>query len=91
MADLRIPTSLPAVRASPPGPAADAVRAAQRAFFDTALANAASPAVTRPAPPTQAIAVAAPPPQRASLGAATQTAEPPSRPMRPGSLLDIRV
>lgn len=75
MADLRIP-SLPVPRpsAAPANPAAsEAVRAAQQAFFQTALGQIqASAPAARAAPAT--------------------TAEPgPQRPLRPGSLLDIKV
>jgi hypothetical protein len=68
-------------------PTADAARtAAQRAFFDAALGRAA------PGAPTQQTAAAfapapAPRPQRLPDPAA----EPPAKPLRPGSLLDIRV
>lgn len=87
MADLRIPAALPAAR---PAAAArtDAVRAAQRAFFDTALAGgvpapAATAAPVAPAPPVA--------PAREVRVAVDPQAPAPSRPLRPGSLLDIKV
>ena len=70
---------LPPARPQP----ADA-RAAQRAFFSQALAAAQA------APP----AAAAPAPLRAQAAQPLQAAvaaPPPDRPMRPGSLLDIKV
>ena len=75
MADLRIPTaSVPDART--PAPArVDAATAAQRAFFQAALNNAA-------APPTRS------PP---SSAAKPDAEAPVQRLPRPGSLLDIKV
>ena len=64
------------------------VRAAQRAFFDTALAGgtqAAAPA--RPAAATPADAA----PVREVRAAFDPAAPAPTRVLRPGSLLDIKV
>lgn len=69
------------------GARADAPRAnAQRAFFQAAMGQAQAPA--RPAaPPTEAAPSAAPTTQRIP----DPRAEPPTRILRPGSLLDIKV
>jgi hypothetical protein len=65
-------------------PGADAARqAAQKAFFDAAMGRAAAPTATRATAP-------APAPQRVELRP-TANAEPPTRILRPGSLLDIRI
>ena len=76
---------------TPARPAADAARlAAQRAFFDAALGRAGAPAAAQAtaAPAAQsAVTVRAQPVQRLPDPAA----EPPAKPLRPGSLLDIRV
>lgn len=79
----------------PPGPGA-AKTAAQRAFFDAALGKAAGAPQQAPAPatpvratPVQAQTQATPQPVQRMPTA--QPAEPPTRILRPGSLLDIRV
>ena len=82
------PPAFPAAQAAPQ--ASDAVRQAQRAFFEAALgkaqpAPAAVPqAASRPTPST---AVATTPSVR--VHAAAQPA--PGRILRPGSLIDIKV
>ncbi len=94
MADLRTSVSPPAgLPARPLPPArAEAVRAAQRAFFDTALAGeaqAAAPATTSAA---TAGVVATPAPRVTEVRATFDPDAPaPSRLLRPGSLLDIKV
>ena len=75
----------------PPAPAqkpADAGRlAAQKAFFAIAAGQAAAPAQA-----VQAARPAAPAPAAAPVSRTAQApAETPARPLRPGSLLDIRV
>lgn len=68
--------------------------AAQKAFFEAALGKAAPPAAAPLAPPASAPTTAAAP---AAAGAKPAqripdpAAEPPSRILRPGSLLDIRI
>ena len=90
------PNALPVQPASTPGVGADAARqAAQKAFFDAAMGRAAPPPAATVAPAPQA----ARPSLFAAAPAAVQRAEirpdpgaePPARPLRPGSLLDIRV
>jgi hypothetical protein len=72
----------------PTHPSAEAARtAAQRAFFDAALGRAGAPA---PALQT-ASAVFTPAPIQRPQRMPDPAAEPPTRPLRPGSLLDIRV
>ena len=82
MPDIRNPVAgsslIPQARATPAR--SEAIRAAQRAFFEAALSGtAASPS----AQPRAAQAVAGP--------AASTSAAPPDRILRPGSLLDIKV
>ena len=95
MADLRLPAQLPTAAPARPMPAAraEAVRAAQRAFFETALAGEAQAAPRAPAAAETAAATpAAAPPVRDLRPPAEALAGPaPARPLRPGSLLDIRV
>jgi hypothetical protein len=68
-----------------PAAAPDGVRAAQRAFFQTARG------VVDPAPPAEPVKAAAP--ARAAAPAAVAASAPaePSRNLRPGSLIDVRV
>ena len=90
------PMALPPIRPdaflTPPArPAADAARlAAQRAFFDAALGRAGAPA-----PAAAPVAAAAPSPTPVRPHPVQRmpdpAAEAPARPLRPGSLLDIRV
>jgi hypothetical protein len=89
---MALPPIRPDAFPTPARPAADAARlAAQRAFFDAALGRAGAPSAT----PVTAVPLAAPvtatvraqPVQRLP----DPGAEPPARPLRPGSLLDIRV
>ena len=87
MADVRPVPPPPAAVPSRPLPAAraQAIAAAQKAFFDQALASGAAP--TRP--PAAPVA-AAPAPQVTRL--AFDPSKPaPTRTLRPGSLLDIKV
>ncbi len=65
---------------STPTPAAPKATAAQRAFFEAALRGAAPTAPVEPARPV------AP-----TVRAVAVPAEEPARPLRPGSLVDIRV
>lgn len=88
-----LPVQPPASAVS--GPGADAARAAaQKAFFDAAMgrtAAPAAPAAPQAAAPSRASFFApAAPVQRAEIRP-DPNAEPPSRVLRPGSLLDIRV
>jgi len=77
----------PSTPAPAPAPAASARAAAQRAFFEAALAK------TQAAPATAVSARAAPqPPLRTAAPIhADIPAEPPSRLARPGSIVDIKV
>ncbi|HLZ74327.1 hypothetical protein [Phenylobacterium sp.] len=84
----------PASQPQGAGAPADAARAAaQRAFFDAAMGRSAAPA-SQAAPVAAAqTAVFTPstaPVQRAEIRPAPN-AEPPTKVLRPGSLLDIRV
>ncbi len=87
MADLRVPSTRPPATPAAPSPGkAETVKAAQRAFFDAALAKTA-------APPTAPVAVRAQPVTAASvpsLQAPAPTA-PPGRLLRPGSLVDVKI
>ena len=93
MADVRpVSGSLPAAAPARPLPAvrAQAIAAAQKAFFDQALANGAQASSVRA--PTAAATVAAAPPTPRVTRLSFDPAEPaPTRPLRPGSLLDIKV
>ena len=93
MADLRIPSG--AMAPSPARPASparsEAVRAAQRAFFEAALGQAQSPSAVT-AKPVQAAAPSAPTPPIARTAAARLDPQtPPERLLRPGSIIDIKV
>lgn len=91
MADLRVPSILPVSGASTPPRKTEAVLAAQRAFFDAALNTAASPAPTR-APAAVSVAATMPSaPTRVAAPASPGVLTPPTRALRPGSLVDIRV
>jgi len=96
------PSAFPAQPAanSVAGAGADAQRAAaQRAFFDAAMGRAAAPgAPAAPQAPTAPTAAArasffapAPAPAPRPEIRPDPSAEGPARPLRPGSLLDIRV
>ena len=75
----------------PVQPGADAARqAAQRAFFDAALGRAGAPAAARPAAAPMPAAPAAAAYRRPEIRP-DPAAEAPAKPLRPGSLLDIRV
>jgi hypothetical protein len=83
MADLRIPGSTPPVPRGPTAPVrTDTARAAQRAFFQAALGQSQATPQASPAGPKPPVAAAP---------AVQQTAPDPQRPLRPGSLLDIKV
>lgn len=86
MADLRNPLGSPPLPAARPvAPArSEAVRAAQRAFFEAALGQPSTPA----AAPSVTAAPAAPPPRTAMR---VDPQSPPERILRPGSLVDIKV
>ena len=79
------PSNLPIQPAQAQGP--DSARAAaQKAFFDAAMGRATVPApVSAPAQTTPTVFA-----QRVETRP-DPTAEPPSRVLRPGSLLDIRI
>jgi hypothetical protein len=81
------PTNLPVQAPTGQAGGAEAAKAAaQRAFFQAALGGAAKLAA-QPAPATTTPTVFAQPVQRLPDPAA----EPPTKILRPGSLLDIRV
>jgi hypothetical protein len=85
--------------AAPQGSGADAARlAAQKAFFAAALGQSATAAAPQATPAPQAAQAAraaffapSPPPAPRPEIRPDPTAEPPTRILRPGSLLDIRV
>ena len=82
------PNPSPNLQPTAPARPADAARAAaQRAFFEIAMGKA--PAAAAAAPVSAAQPVAAAPPRR--VASPLPQGEAPSRPLRPGSLLDIRV
>ncbi len=89
MADLKIAVSPPALipGARTASPRTEAVRAAQRAFFDTALAGEPAAAPAGPA----RVEATSPRPAPEVRAAIDPAAPPPARPLRPGSLLDIKV
>ena len=73
-------------------PRADAARlAAQKAFFDMAMGKAAAPAQVAQAAPALAAAPASPAAMAPVQRIPDPRAETPTRILRPGSLLDIRV
>jgi hypothetical protein len=82
------PTNLPAANPAAAPSRSDAARQAQRAFFQSAMKGSApSGAAQAPAAPAQPPAVFAQPVQRLP----DPKAEAPTKILRPGSLLDIRV
>lgn len=93
------PTHLPAHSAAQPSSStmSEAKSAAQRAFFQTALGNAAKPAAQATQTTPVATAAAAPAASTPTVFAQPvqripdPKAEAPTRILRPGSLLDIRV
>ena len=94
MADLRpVPSgAAPVTVPARPLPAAraEAIRAAQRAFFDQAMNAASGAAPARPAAAAAQATTAAP--AKASGRAGFDPGAPaPAAPLRPGSLLDIKV
>ena len=90
MAEVRLTPSLPAVAPATPARANEAVRAAQRAFFDAALNASQTAAPARPVAKAAATAAAPAPPQKTGV-LPQEGAGAPARGLRPGSLLDIRV
>lgn len=89
MADPRIGPQPPPA-AAPVRRVPDEARAAQRAFFQNALGRAQAPAEPQAARAPTRTEAPRPAPAAASVQAQIP-AEPPARPLRPGSLLDIRV
>lgn len=89
MADLRITPGLTTTTPTPPARNNQA-RAAQRAFFDAALGKTAAASPVSPVKPAQATAATASSGVVGKVPSALP-AEPPSRLLRPGSLLDIKV
>jgi hypothetical protein len=81
------PSVWPAVQ-PPANGAGGAKSAAQRAFFDAALGKATGAPVPVPAPEVRSAPVQAQPVQRIPV---SQPTEQPTKILRPGSLLDIRV
>lgn len=82
------PNLAPPVQPNAAPKPADAARiSAQKAFFDIAMGKAPATAATVQASATAVEARAAAPVQRMTQA----PAEAPARPLRPGSLLDIRV
>lgn len=83
-----LPLPIPARTNAPAGGASEAARAAQRAFFSQALNAAQAP---EPIAPTAAVT----PVVRQAAAPAVEKAiipdQPPERPLRPGSLLDIKI
>lgn len=84
------PSLAPSVRPNAAPRPADAARlASQKAFFDIAMGKAGPGPAAAPVQAAAPSTLARPP---APAQRATQTAtEAPARPLRPGSLLDIRV
>jgi hypothetical protein len=103
LADLRIIPAAPARTPTtvPSQAKADAARAAQRAFFQTALNQAQGGSAVNPLRGAAAVAApprAAAPPSASAIGASTASSGASSgpasgsgRPPRPGSILDIKV
>ena len=88
MADVRITSGSQALAPLQPAGRAEAVKAAQRAFFNAALVQAQAPSPVRSA----VAAAPTPQPQTTRLNATVvPDAAPTDRILRPGSLLDIRV
>jgi len=76
----------------PANTGADAARlAAQRAFFDQAMGRAAPAARPQATAVVQAVQAPAPSIQAPRTAAVEASSEAPAKPLRPGSLLDIRV
>jgi hypothetical protein len=88
VADVRISSSTQALAPTPPAGRAEAVKAAQRAFFNAALVQAQPTAELKRAVTT----AAASEPQTTRLNATVvPDSAPTGRLLRPGSLLDIKV
>ncbi len=86
MADLRIPSGSQPLAPAPVAARSEAVKAAQRAFFNAALNQAQATAPVR-RQVAQTVAVSAPFQTVADTSKGVQ----PDRILRPGSLLDIKV
>jgi hypothetical protein len=83
MADMKIPGSLPTIPARPmSGARAEAIRNAQKAFFQAAMPEAHR-APPEPKPSAK--------PQQSAAPTATPATNEPQRYLRPGSRLDIKV
>ena len=80
-----ISTGLPATLRPNTPARSDAAIAAQRAFFQAALAQTQAVEPVRPSPSTP------PRPATRAMPSAPTSDEPPERILRPGSLLDIKV
>lgn len=81
MADMKIPASLPVAARAMTGARAEAIRNAQKAFFQAAMTQAQRP---EPKP-------SAKPQSKTAAPADLQETDRPQRYLRPGSLLDIKV
>lgn len=94
MADTTLPIAAgaaPLSRAGGPPARAEAARAAQRAFFDAALRGAPAVVAAPAATPVQTTASPVQPIAPARPSQPMGDDAPPGRPLRPGSLVDIRV
>jgi hypothetical protein len=86
------PATSAAIPTAGPSPAESARLAAQRAFFQVALGNAAPAAQTAsPAKAATPASIPASAPARTPDLRATPPTEAPGKILRPGSLLDIRI
>lgn len=86
------PPIVPPTQAAQPQRADPARLAAQKAFFDVALGKAAAPMAPAASMAPAAAAPTAPTaPPKPVQRTPDLTAEPPTKILRPGSLLDIRV
>jgi hypothetical protein len=90
VADLRIPPGSQALTSVRPAAGNDAVKAAQRAFFNAALGQAQPQTVTRSVAATASTAVQPVITPRTVVPPQSSDAAP-GRILRPGSLLDIKV
>jgi hypothetical protein len=88
VADLRIPSGAQALVPAASPARADALKAAQRAFFNQALAEVQA---TAPVRPQTSEATAAPAASAPRASADPTDAASPGHYLRPGSLLDIKV
>lgn len=90
MADPIRPSLFPVPSAPTPARESGGARAAQRAFFEAALGKVEAPAAPAPARPAVE-APARPQPPQPTVTRINIADEPPSRLMRPGSFVDIKV